>query len=138
MTESSFGIIPLKKIKGVWHALLIKQYGKYWCFPKGHSDKEETPLETATRELKEETGLKVKKLVCEEQFSEHYTFFRDHQRVDKQVSYFLALVDGVLKLQKEEISDAKWVKVNELSENVTYPELKALCKQIQRSLKSVL
>ena len=30
----------------------------HWDFPKGHVDKGETEIETATRELEEETGIK--------------------------------------------------------------------------------
>ena len=33
--------------------------GGHWAFPKGHVEKKETEPETALREIKEETGLKV-------------------------------------------------------------------------------
>ncbi len=40
--------------------LLIKhKNGGHWAFPKGHVEKKETESETALREIKEETGLKV-------------------------------------------------------------------------------
>lgn len=36
---------------------LILKHKNYWNFPKGGAEKEETEIETAKREIKEETGL---------------------------------------------------------------------------------
>lgn len=131
--EFSFGIIALKKIEGVWHVLLVQQHGKYWSFPKGHAEGDETAIATAKRELEEETGLRVKELLFEEPLIENYTFFREAQ-VKKQVLYFLALVEGTLKLQHEEILDAKWVTFADALEQLTYPGSKAICIQAKTKI----
>ena len=39
--------------------LLVKNYHGKWSFPKGGMEKQETPQETAARELREETGIKI-------------------------------------------------------------------------------
>ena len=54
--EKSCGCIIINKNK----VLLIKQTKGHWGFPKGHVEKDETEIETAIREVKEETGLDVK------------------------------------------------------------------------------
>ncbi len=39
-----------------WRYLLLRAYN-YWDFPKGEVERGEDPLETAKREVKEETGI---------------------------------------------------------------------------------
>lgn len=39
------------------HVLLVEQHGETWSIPKGHAEKGETPIQTAVRELEEETCL---------------------------------------------------------------------------------
>ena len=44
--------------------LFIKhRHGTHWSFPKGHMEEGETEVQTALREVKEETGLDIKKPV---------------------------------------------------------------------------
>ena len=51
--EVSFGVIPLMKDNAAWQVFLIlHKSGNHWGFPKGHASGNETPQETATRELK--------------------------------------------------------------------------------------
>ena len=52
----SSGIIPIKKINGVWHFLILRCF-RYWDFPKGHVEPDEDPWVAAVREMQEETGL---------------------------------------------------------------------------------
>lgn len=53
------GVAILRKIKGVWYALLVKQkLSGRWCFPKGSKNRtNESWQSCAKRELAEETGL---------------------------------------------------------------------------------
>ena len=53
--EKSCGCIIIEDKK----VLLIKQTNGIWGFPKGHVEKNETELQTAEREVKEETGLDI-------------------------------------------------------------------------------
>ena len=54
--EKSCGCIIIEDKK----VLLIKQTNGIWGFPKGHVEKNETELQTAEREVKEETNIDVK------------------------------------------------------------------------------
>ncbi|OGP52601.1 MAG: NUDIX hydrolase [Deltaproteobacteria bacterium RBG_13_52_11] len=53
----SAGVIVVRREDGAWHYLLLRAYN-YWDFPKGIVEKGEDPLQTALREVAEETGLK--------------------------------------------------------------------------------
>lgn len=52
----SAGVIPVRWTGSRWLYLLLRAY-QYWDFPKGKAEAGESPLETALREVKEETGL---------------------------------------------------------------------------------
>lgn len=129
--EESFGIIPLKLEEGQWKVLLIMHRGgRHWAFPKGHGDPGETSLQSAHRELKEETGLEVEKLLQEEPLIEKYQFYRKKEVVVKTVQYFPAIVFGTLKLQAEEIRAAKWVLLKDAVQFLTFTEAKAMCQKV--------
>lgn len=134
--EKSYGIIPLRQENGVWQVLLIlHQGGRHWAFPKGHGDAGETALDSARRELKEETGLDIQKLLQDSPLVERYQFHRKHEVVVKTVQYFPALVSGELKLQAEEIRDAKWVALKDAARHLTFKESKEMCNKLVIFLK---
>jgi bis(5'-nucleosidyl)-tetraphosphatase len=133
--EASFGIIPLEQVEGIWKVLLIlHKGGRHWAFPKGRSNPGETPLESARRELKEETGLDIEKLLQEEPLTERYEFRRKGEIVIKTVQYFPAVVSGTVRLQPEEIQDAKWVLLKEAVRHLTFREAKEMCRMLVRQL----
>lgn len=137
--EESFGIIPLVYDGGAWKVLLILHLeGGHWAFPKGHKDGEEAPLQAAIRELKEETGLDVEKILRDEPLVEKYHFHRNNKEILKAVSYYPALVKGVLDLQKEEIQDAKWVLFDEVTNHLTFSEAKKICEALKNILSELL
>lgn len=134
--EESFGIVPFSHEGGVWKVLLIlHKGGNHWGFPKGKANPGETSLESATRELKEETGLIVEKVLLDYPLVEQYQFHRKKKIVVKGVYYFPALVTGALILQEEEIRDAKWMLLSEVPEQLSFREARHVFQECMRSLK---
>lgn len=127
--ETSYGIIPVRKEGDDWEVLLVSPHHGYWGLPKGHAENAETDLEAATRELFEETGLRIVGLLTHDIFKETYTYRKGSALIHKQVIYFLAKVEGEVLLQPEEIQAHKWVKLLKGAEYVTYPATKRVLIQ---------
>lgn len=134
--DQSFGIIPIKKISGKWFTLLVKHLSGYWAFPKGHSKAEEKPIETAIRELKEETNLDVVQVFSHLPLSEHYFFYWQQEKISKKVLYFIAEVSGTVSLQEEELSGYQWLPIELAHQKATFSEAKTLCDQLVKFLDS--
>jgi bis(5'-nucleosidyl)-tetraphosphatase len=129
--DESFGVIPLSNQTGRWEVFLIQhKRGRYWGFPKGHSEGKESPQEAALRELKEETNLDVVRWLQPKPLMEQYQFLIEGKRVFKRVFYFVAEVSGTVKLQEAEIQDGIWLPLAEALEKVTHSEGKAILSQI--------
>lgn len=133
--EESFGIVPLSQDQGAWKVFLIlHKAGRHWGFPKGRSSPGETSLETAKRELQEETGLELVSLLRETPFTENYQFKRRGSLIAKRVSYFPAIVTGEAKLQPEEIREGRWFDLKTALQVLTFPEARAICQEIMKIL----
>jgi 8-oxo-dGTP pyrophosphatase MutT (NUDIX family) len=133
--DESFGVIPLKKEGESWRVFLIRhRKGRYWGFPKGHAEQGESPLQAASRELREETALEISHLLQQMPFVEAYQFHIEGKKVRKRVSYFVAEVSGEIKLQQKEIGDGKWMELKAALNQVTHPEGKAILRQVIEQL----
>ena len=129
----SFGIVPFLNENGTWKVLLIlHREGNHWGFPKGKANPGETPLAAASRELKEETGLSVLKVLREDPLTEQYQFRRKKQFIIKTVQYFPALVEGSLQLQVEEIREAKWLTFQEAMQQLTFREARHILQEFRK------
>lgn len=132
--EESFGIIPLRFHGGKWEVLLLRHHHGHWSFPKGHAEAGERAKDSAIRELQEESGLSIKKFIKCSFFQERYTHRGYGEERLKTVTYFPALVEGTLKVQEEEVSDSRWVSLQESLELLTFPEIKGLMERFIREV----
>jgi bis(5'-nucleosidyl)-tetraphosphatase len=134
--ELSCGIVPLREgVKGTEVLLIFHRGGRNWAFPKGHKDPGETDLQTAERELHEETGLTPVSYLSMTPYEETYQFYKFQDKISKTVLYFPAFVEGKLKLQEEEIVDARWIPLVEAHRHLTFKESKEICQKVQVLLK---
>jgi 8-oxo-dGTP pyrophosphatase MutT (NUDIX family) len=87
--------------------------------PKGHVDPGETPLQAATREVREETGLVAKSLG--ELGEVRYFYRRDGRTVGKSVLFFLfRYVSGSICDHDHEIEEVRWIDLREAQTILTY------------------
>jgi 8-oxo-dGTP pyrophosphatase MutT (NUDIX family) len=85
----SAGIVPIYEGLEGPQVLLVEQQhgvdGTRWVFPKGKQELGESLIETAKRELKEEAGLDVKKVVEHKPFQVEFEFTLNDAIADKVV-----------------------------------------------------
>ncbi len=78
------------------------------ALPKGHVDPGETPIEAATREVREETGI-VAEPVCELGES-RYWYRRDGRTIGKSVAFFLfSHLEGDTADHDDEVEEVRWI-----------------------------
>ena len=133
--EKSCGAIVYRKSHGNIEILLIKHVNSgHWSFPKGHVEGNETELETARREIMEETGVDV---ILDPTFREtvSYSPKRDTQKI---VVYFLAKAKNVDYVpQVEEISDIRWVDIVYATNILTYENDKTIVTKARAAIKEM-
>ena len=131
--EKSCGAIVYRRFHGNIEILLIKHINSgHWSFPKGHVEGDETELETARREIKEETGLDV---ILDQTFREtvSYSPRRDTQKI---VVYFLALARNYdFVPQEEEIAEIRWVDIVRAARMLTYENDKTIVNKARAAIK---
>ena len=116
--EKSCGAVVYRKFHGNTEILLIRHVKSgYWSFPKGHVEQGETEIETARREIKEETNIDV---LIDDGFRETVTFF-PRRDTSKTVVYFVAkAVSRDARPQAGEISEMRWMEINRAADCLTY------------------
>jgi ADP-ribose pyrophosphatase YjhB (NUDIX family) len=105
--KAAGGIVVRKSPKGV-SVLLIYDMNSTWSFPKGHVEDNEKFLDTAVREIKEETH--VDKLIYKHTFPAISYTFKNHGIIKKVVSYFLFETTYRSKLIPQKSEGIKQVK----------------------------
>lgn len=142
-TDISYGVIPVRRTAEGIELLLIHQYSKikdntYWTFPKGHPKDDETPHQSATRELQEETGLQVKQFLSDEVFKTEYTFVWDGVLIEKTAVFFLATVEeGILVPQEAEVKAMTWTPLDDVYDKLDHDGNKQMFLAVQDVLAAI-
>ncbi len=132
MPDCSFGIVPFRVDADAIRFLLVwETWGEgHWNFPKGHAEDGETPIQTALRELKEETGLTPETVISTEPLVQTYSFDDKGRTVHRRLEYFVALMgDDEVDLRVEEVSRFQWMTLDELLVATPFPELRETARQ---------
>jgi 8-oxo-dGTP pyrophosphatase MutT (NUDIX family) len=82
------------------------------ALPKGHVDPGETPIEAATREVREETGLVAEPIRALGE--SRYWYRRDGRTIGKTVQFFLfEHVGGDTADHDDEVEEVRWISLQE-------------------------
>ena len=127
MKEKSCGAIVFKDDS----VLIIEQFQGFFSFPKGHVEKGEKEIETAIREVKEETNIDIE-IVSNKKYKIHYKI---GGRKNKEVVFFIAkAISFDLKSQENEIISCEWVKKDKVLKKLTYDNVKEIYKEVLKEI----
>ncbi len=127
--EKACGGIIIKNKK----VLMIRQTKGFIGFPKGHVEKNETEIETAIREIEEETNIKAQ---LDE--NKRYTiYYSPKPNIEKEVVYFLGKVldDKNPKPQQGETEEVLWVDIDKVEENLSFDNIKEMWQKVLKDIK---
>ena len=106
----------------------------HWDFPKGHVEGIETELETAKRELIEETGIAEFRIFNGFRHRIEYNFSKDNRIVSKEVIFFLAESNiKDVKLSSEH-QNFIWLNFNLAYSKLTYANAKEVLAAVKMFL----
>lgn len=115
--------------------LLVHQQNDLWGFPKGHVEPHESELETAEREVKEETGLDI---IIDPSARFRIEYYIQELDVQKEVILFLAQLkdpSAACTRQESEIAELRWVPYADVEATLNFPEWKAIWRDILAHLQ---
>lgn len=113
----SAGIVIVRKETNEWRYLFLRAY-KNWDFPKGMVEPPEDPLETAKREVKEETGITDLNFRWGDLFKETLPYYSGGEKVAR---YYIAETSESTvtfsvnpELGRPEHHEYRWLSYNEI------------------------
>ena len=135
--EKSCGIVLLNSDE----FLLIQHPAKsngdegHWDFPKGHVEGSETELETAKRELIEETGIVNFRLFDGFKHRIEYNFQKGNEIVPKEVIFFLAESNTKEVKLSSEHENFVWLNSDLAFNKLTYANAKEVLVAVKTFLE---
>ncbi len=121
--ESAGGIVFYRSLNKI-ETPLLKTIDGNWMIAKGHIKKEELPEQAATREIKEELGIRNNLSLIEKIAEDNFNFsFPGSKKVYfKKVHIFLFEITRKTKLNpaiKEKFTEAKWFSIKEAAQKLS-------------------
>lgn len=129
--EKSCGAVVYKKEKDKLYILIEEMKGGHFSIPKGHVEENETEVETALREIKEETNLDVS---LDSNFREVVSY-SPYQNCIKDVIFFIAEAKTFdTKEQLIEVSKIYWLEPYDAINKLTFESDKEV---VRKALKYI-
>jgi 8-oxo-dGTP pyrophosphatase MutT (NUDIX family) len=147
--EFSAGAVVLRHMKKQWYVAVIEpgregepeDRKNTVALPKGHVDTGEKPLQTAVREVLEETGLRARPVTKLGDIK--YVYVRewsDGAKIFKIVSFFLmkyvsGQIGDIKPNMRHEVRRAYWLPLERAAASLSYGGEKQMVKKAQEYLK---
>jgi 8-oxo-dGTP pyrophosphatase MutT (NUDIX family) len=122
--EFSAGGVVVRRLRGGWRLAAIQPGGKeVWALPKGLVGPDESPTETATREVAEETGVEGR--LVEKLGDVRYVYTWQGERVFKVVSFYLfrylrGRLGDIPPEHAHEVAATRWLSLDEAPRLLAY------------------
>ena len=131
--ERSVGTVVflINAVTNVREYLLLQYTARHWDFPKGNIEAGEKELDTAIRELHEETG--IRDIVFLEGFRKtiDYHYRRAYKSVQKEVIYYIGKTSTHEVILSNEHIEYTWETYHGALYQLTYDNAKNLLKDAE-------
>jgi len=123
----SAGFVVYRKTKEGNKFLLLYRGRNTWDMPRGKMEEDERSLQTAFREVREETGLSRKDLRMQRNFKEFekFPFDRGKEKMFKVVIFYLAETDKEMIKVSEEHDGYAWFSLNDARKHIARFKVRA-------------
>jgi 8-oxo-dGTP pyrophosphatase MutT (NUDIX family) len=136
--NNSVGIVIFCRFPRSVKYLLVKQHQGHWGFPKGHIERNEKKIDTARRELKEETGITNVSLLAERiLLKDEYSFNNGNCKIIKRVGYYIGETkQKKVKIDGKEILNYKWCTYNKALAKITFSQTRNVLRKTKKFIKN--
>lgn len=133
--EKSCGIV-LFRMEGTTRFYLLLHYpGGHWDFGKGHVELNENEIETALREMKEETGIAKIALAKNFRYKVDYYYRRERKLYHKDVIFFVGkTIEKNVKLSHEH-QGYTWLPYEAALKELTFDNAQKLLRKAENFLR---
>ena len=132
----SCGFVAFRRVNNENLYLIITSKNGDVGFPKGHMEENETELQTAIRELKEETNTDVTPIPG---FRREINYLLPNRKDTRKISvYFLGeSISNHLVPQEAEVNKAEFLPYAEAREALTFSDTKTILAEAEEHINSI-
>ena len=131
----SCGFVAYKQIENRNYYLIIKSLNGDVGFPKGHMETGESELETAIRELKEETGVEIN-VISGFIVQIEYPLPKIVDTTKQSVYFLGRCVQDNIVIQESEVTEANFLSYEDALEVLTFDETKNILKSAEEYIRN--
>ncbi len=133
-TTSAGGVVLNQK----GQVLVVNQKGISWSLPKGHIENGEDPIDTAQREIREESGIAKLELIKNLGSYNRYRIGKNggenKTELKTIIMYLFRTEENNLKPIDQENPEARWIKKEQVAELLTHSRDKEFFLQIKKEI----
>jgi len=119
----------------IQHSTESNKVKGHWDFPKGHVEDNENEVETATRELQEETGIDNFKLIDNFRHKITYNIHKNNAVIPKEVIFFLGESSTKSIELSSEHQNYSWLNFDLAHDRLTYANAKEVLAKAKTFLE---
>ncbi len=130
--KSCGAVVYRRRLRRTEFLVVLHESGGHWGFPKGHVVQGESEMETAVREVYEETGLHG---TFRDGFYERLYYLTPRERRKEVVMFLTRVRRPRVRLQRSELREYRWLSYWETRDILSYENTKLVLDRAHQYLQ---